>query len=191
MVQPDMSQVPDLDALRRYKPKYLGVRELNIGDAWRATWVKADEIPVDAPILHGYVVVVSGDKGYASRRVGAGGFGVAEGGVKAGEAPNAFAGRAASEQAGATAGKAHLLGYFECRATSHNPDFPAGTTTVRPIYLYIATKLQDLGRESNFERRRLPLNEFARTLRASYPELSESITAAIDRYLVMQARGEV
>ena len=90
----------------------------------------------------------------------------------------------------ATAGVPHLLGYYECRATSHNPDFPVGTTTVRPIYLFAATKLKDIGRESGFERRRLPLNEFAKALRTGYPELNESITIAVDRYLVLQSRGE-
>ena len=173
-----------------YIPKPAGVRELNIGDAWRATWVSADELPAGVPMLHGYVVVVSGDKGYVSRRTSAPTWGVAEGAVQAGEEPAAFASRAAREQAGATAGKAHLIGYYECRATSHNPDFPVGATTLRPIFLFAATKLKDLGPDSGFERRRLPLNEFARTLRASYPELHESITTAVDRFLVLQSKGE-
>ena len=45
-------------------------------------------------------------------------------------------------------------------------------------------------RESGFERRRLPLNEFAKALRTGYPELNESITIAVDRFLVLQSRGE-
>jgi hypothetical protein len=182
---------PDLSAIANYKPRYAGIKELNIGDAWRATWVAADALPEGAPIIHGYVVVLSESKGYVSRRAGTAHWGVAEGAVNAGEAPAAFAKRAAAEQAGATAGSAHLIGFFECRATSYNPDFPAGTTTVRPIFLFAASKMKDLGRASNFERRRLPLNEFAKALRTGYPELNESITMALDRYLVMQAKGEV
>jgi hypothetical protein len=180
----------DLSAISSYRPRYAGVKELNIGDAWRATWVAEPEIPEGAPVIYGYVVVAGDSKGYASRRTGSTQWGVAEGAVLANESPEAFAKRAAAEQAGAVAGKAHLIGFFECRATSHNPDFEAGVTTVRPIYLFAATKLKDLGREAGFERRRLPLNEFAKTLRASYPELNESITATLDRYLVLQARGE-
>jgi len=180
----------DVSAIHNYRPRYVGIRELNIGDAWRATWVADEEAPADAPVLHGYVVVVSDEKGYVSRRTGQANWGVAEGAVQAGEKAAAFVKRAAAEQAGATAGKAHPIGYFECRATSHNPDFPVGTTTVRPIYLFVATKMKDLGKDSNYERRRLPLNEFAKALRQGYPELNESITRAVDQYLVLKSRGE-
>jgi len=180
----------DLGAISSYTPRYAGIKELNIGDAWRATWVAAHELPEGAPIIHGYVVVASESKGYVSRRAGTARWGVPEGAVVAGETPEAFAARAAKEQAGAMVGAAHLIGFFECRATSHNADFPVGTTTVRPIFLFTAQKLKDLGRDSNYERRRLPLNEFAKALRQSYPELNQSITMALDRYLVMQAKGE-
>jgi ADP-ribose pyrophosphatase YjhB (NUDIX family) len=181
----------DLNTIAAYKPKWAGVKELNIGNAWRATWVADPELPEGAPVLHAYVVVLCDEKGYVTRRTGTSHWGVAEGAVAAGETPEAFARRAAAEQTGAVAGEPQLLGYFECRATSYNPDFPAGTTTVRPIYLFAARKMQDLGPNANFERRRLPLNEFAKALRASYPELNESITLAVDRYLVQKAKGEI
>ena len=51
-------------------------------------------------------------------------------------------------------------------------------------------KLRDLGKDAPFERRRLPMNEFAGVLRGRYPELRASITKAVDRYAVLQARGE-
>lgn len=179
----------DISAIHNYRPKYAGIKELNIGDAWRATWVAGEEVPPEAPILHGYVVVMSDDKGYVTRRVGQPNWGVAEGAVIADERAEAFAARAAREQAGAAAGKAYPMGYFECRATSHNPDFPVGTTTARPIYLFVASKMKDLGKDANFERRRLPLNEFAAALRKSYPELNESIMRAVDEYFVLKAKS--
>lgn len=181
----------DLSAIYSYRPRYVGIKELNIGDDWRATWVAATELPEDAPLLHGYAVVLADEKGYVARRTGTARWGVAEGALQAGESALAFAKRIAREQAGVVSADVELIGFFECRATSYNPDFPAGTATVRPIFLVAARKMKDLGKDSPFERRRLPLNEFAKTLRASYPELNESITAAVDRYLVRRARGEL
>ncbi len=172
-----------------FEPKWVGVRELNIGDAWRAMWVDGEPIPAGAPILHGYVVVVSDGKGYVTRRTGQSTWGTAEGAAQAGEAPEAFAKRLARQQTGASTGTLELIGYFECKATSHNPDFPAGTATVRPVYLFVATKMQEIGKESGFERRRLPINEYVRALRAGYPELQDSLTDAVDRYMVQHPRA--
>lgn len=172
-----------------FEPRWAGVRELNIGDAWRAMWVDDEPIPAGAPVLYGYVVVVSDGKGYVTRRAGKPAWGTAEGAAQAGEEPQAFARRLARQQTGAASGRAELVGYFECKATSHNPDFPAGTATVRPVYLFVATKMQEIGKDSGFERRRLPINEFVRALRAGYPELQDSLTGAVDRYMVAQGKS--
>jgi hypothetical protein len=185
-----MSFPVNLADIPNWTPAWAGVKELNISDAWRAMWVDAETLPENAPIIHGYVVVMSEGKGYATRRSGATAWGVAEGVRTAEESPEQFAKRISLEQTGASSGRLELMGYFECKASSHNPDFPVGTATVRPIYAFIAKKMKELGKESGFERRRLPLNEFARTLRASYPELNQSITKAVDRYMVLQAKGE-
>jgi hypothetical protein len=167
------------------------VKELNLGNQWRAVWVEGGPLPADVAIIYGYAVVISEDKGYVTRLGGEERWGAVEGPVAGKETPAAFVKRAVLEQAGAAAGKAELVGYFDCKATSHNTDFPAGTRTVRPIYLFVATKMQDVGRGSAFERRRMPLNEFTKALRDHYPELQMTMTRAVDRYLVMQAKGEL
>lgn len=181
--------IPDLTNMPVYIPKWLGVNELNIGDEWRAVWVDEDELPPDAPILYAYAVVLCEDKGYAVRRAGANNWGSVEGVVNADEPTVAWAKRAAEQQAGAVSPQPTLIGYFECKATSHNPDFPAGTATVRPIFLVVAKRMKDVGRNAGYERRRFPLNEFARVLRDHYPELNHAILKALDRYLVVQAKG--
>ena len=173
-----------------YIPKWAGVRELNIGDEWRAVWVKDDEIPEGAPVIYAYAVVMTDEKGYVSRPSGTPKWGVVEGTLGLDEDAKAWIRGAVREQAGGEGGRLELLGYFECKATSNNPDFPKGTATVRPIYLAIPKKMKDIGKDSDFERRRLPLNEFAKALRDRYPELNECITSAVDRYLMLRAKGE-
>src|SRR5690606_19488219 len=49
-----------------------GVKELNIGDQWRALFVD-DELPPELEVTHAYVVVVKGERGYLLRRRGEGG----------------------------------------------------------------------------------------------------------------------
>ena len=181
--------VPGMENMNFYVPDWAGVKELNIGNAWRAVWVGKAELPPEAPLLLGYAVVICEDKGYVARPAGEVRWGAVEGAFRAGEKPEAFLKRACLEQAGVQVGKPFLMGYYECKATSHNPDFPVGYAGVRPIYLYVATKMKDIGKASGYERRRLPLNEFAVALRAGYPELHESITGAVDRYFVLRAKG--
>ena len=181
---------PGFDASKIYIADPLGVKELNLGDAWRAVWVASDDLPAEAPVAFAYAVAVCDEKGYVTRPTGGNRWGVVEGDVPAGETGAAFVKRAALSQAGATGGRTHLLGYFDCKATSYNAEYPLGARVVRPIYLLIAKSMKDIGRESGFERRRLPMNEFARALRDGYPELGETIMQAVDRYMVMRARGE-
>jgi hypothetical protein len=177
--------------MNMYIPEWLGVMELNLGNAWRAVWNGREEIPPEAPLLYGYVVVICDDKGYVTRPAGDTRWGVAEGTIAADEQPAAFVKRIALEQTGAQGGKPELIGFFECKATSHNPDFPVGYAGVRPIYLLVAAKMKDIGRGSGFERRRLPLNEFVAALRAGYPELNDHVPEAVDRYLVTKAKAAV
>jgi hypothetical protein len=179
---------PGMD-MNFYQPEWAGAKELNLGDQWRAMWVERDELPPNAPIVFGYVVVIADGKGYLTRRVGEDRWGIVESVVAVSEKPLDFVKRASLERVGASGGTTTLLGYFECKATSHNEQFPAGAATVRPIYLVAAKKLTELGRDSEFERRRLPLNEFVRALRDAYPEIREPILSAVDRYIVMQAKG--
>jgi hypothetical protein len=179
---------PDFGSV--YIPAPAGVKELNIGDAWRAVWVDSDELPPDAPIIHAYAVVCFEDRGYITREAGTETWNTVEGVVTGGETPAQWLKRAAMEQVGATLGYTELLGYFICRATSHNPDFPAGTTTVRPVYVASAKRMKDLGKGAAWERRRLPLNEFARALRGRYPEIIDQVVKAVDRYVVLRQRGE-
>lgn len=180
----------DLGALARmYQPLPLAVKELNLGNAWRAIWAEAEELPPNAPVAYAYAVAVSGDKGYVTRPAGSKRWKTIEGALRAGETGDDFVKRAAAEQAGILTSRVTLIGFYECRATSTNPDFPKGMITVRPIYLVEATKLQEMGNEALFERRRMPLNEHASVLREAYPELHDSITKTVDHYLVARARA--
>jgi hypothetical protein len=173
-----------------YEPKWPGVHELNIGDEWRARWSDADELPGGAPIFYGYALVAVGDKGYVTRRKGEAEYGIAEGTFVEGEQPEAFAARLAAEQVGALEPRVELIGYLDCKATSYNPDFPPGANTVRPIYLVSGKRIEDLGEASPFERRRLPLNEFAKAVRDRHPDLYRYLQKAVDRHTILHLRGE-
>ncbi len=181
---------PDLGALASYyQPMPVAERELNLNDEWRARWYEQSELPESAPVAHEYVVVFMGDKGYVTRPTGAKVWGTPEG-ARGDETPDACARRAAKEQIGATLARLELLGFFECRATSHNTQFPKDFITVRPFYLGVAKKIDDLPDDSAFEKRRLPINEFMPALRGRYPELEPQVQAAGQRYAVLRARGE-
>ncbi|MFN0095213.1 MAG: NUDIX domain-containing protein [Dehalococcoidia bacterium] len=182
---------PGMNGPLPYIPDPLGVRELNISDEWRGRWVEGAALPDGVPVLHGYAVVICDDKGYVTRPAGDARWGVVEGVVAPNETPLAWAKRAAKEQASATAGVVEMLGYLDCRATSHNAAFPVGTPSVRPIYLFAAKTVKELGKASGYERRRLPLNELAALLRSRYPEFEREMSDAVNRYMVLRAKGEV
>lgn len=173
-----------------YIPPPLAVLELNLGDQWRARFSEGDELPPNAPLAYGYAVVFMGDKGYVTRRGDDGPWGVLEGAFNAGEKPRAWLKRLATEQFGATPGQVELIGYLDCKATSHNSEFPPGTITVRPLYVVAAKAVKDLGESSGYVRRRLPLNEHAEAVRKRYPELAPFMSMALNRYAVWRARGE-
>ncbi|MCC6382057.1 MAG: hypothetical protein IT304_06075 [Dehalococcoidia bacterium] len=179
----------DLSMMRNYEPRWLGVLELKLGDEWRAKWVAEGALPPDAPVIYAYAAVYMGDKGYVTRRAGDDRWGVVEGPLGTGEKPTAWVKRASQAQVGATLARVELIGYLECKATSHNPDFPAGTTTLRPVYLVVAKQVKNLPADSGYERRRLPLNEHATAIRARYPELDQYLLQTLDRFAVLRATG--
>jgi hypothetical protein len=183
-------QVPNLSAAyRNFRPRWVGVKELNLNDEWRAVWVDSDSIPVEAPVVYAYAVVAAEGKGYVTRPVAAAKYGIVETLVELGDDPAKAARDAALAQVGATAATVELMGYFECKATQFNKEYEPGTATVRPIYLIEAKKVRDIGKESGFERRRLPLNEFAVALRNRYPEMLDPLNKTVDLYTVRHVKA--
>ncbi len=174
-----------------YVPPPGGVHELNFGDEWRARWADADTLPAGAYVDYAYVMVCEGDRGYLTRQVGSESWGTVEGRPEPGEKPLAFVKRAAREQAGAVAAKLVLIGYLDCRATSHNPEHEAGTVRLRPLFVLAARTVRDLAKGSGYERRRLPLNQQIAALRTRYPELEDYFNKAANAYALLRGRGEV
>jgi hypothetical protein len=183
--------IPSLADIAAYEPRWLGVKELNLGDAWRARWVGETTLPDNAPVFYAYAVVIFQGRGYVSRARGAAPWDTLEGRLEEGEKAEDFLKRVSRASFGADPGRTELLGFLECKATSHNREFPPGSVTVRPLYLLVARKMADGPRDSGFERRRLPMNEYIAAIRARYPELETHLGAAIERYLVLQSKGEV
>ena len=170
-----------------YEPRWVGVKELNLADLWRAKWVDEQELPENAPVHYVYALLLLGDKGYAVREAGANRWGMIEGLV--GErSVDEFLEQELKARAGATIGQAEMVGFLECKATRLNPDFPAGHLTVRPLYVVAAKTVADTPPNSGYERRRFPQNEYAVAMRARYPEIIDYLSQAFGRYAVMQAQ---
>jgi len=182
--------IPSMSDLANYEPRWPGVVELNLGDQWRARWVDEQEMAPNAPVAYVYAAVYMGDNGYLTRRAGEDHWNTVEGPLPPNERPEAFVRRATKEQTGAVADKVVLVGFLECRATSHNPDHEPGAITVRPVYLVVAKQVNDVPAGSPSERRRLPINQHVAFLRQRYPELREHLARASERYMVMRAKGE-
>jgi hypothetical protein len=181
---------PDLGGSQNfYVPDALGLKELNLNNDWRGRWFAQDALPPDAPVDYAYAAVLMGDKGYVTRPRGETVWRTVEGTI-AGERPEAFLERAVKEQIGATIARSEMLGFIECRATQHNPDVLKDTVRMRPLYLIVAKKFDDLGADSPFERRRLPMNEYLLAVRNRYPELSDEFGEVAQRYAVLRAKGE-
>lgn len=179
----------DMSAIRAYEPKWPGVKELNLADQWRARWVDEQELPDGAPINFAYALVLMGDKGYATRERGASRWEMIEG--ELGDVPvEQFLKQALKERMGAQAARTEVVGFFECKPTRHNTAFKPDDTTVRPLYLVVAKKIDDLPDNSKYERRRFPLNEYMVALRAGYPEIAEYVGLGVNRYGVLRAKGE-
>ena len=165
--------------------------ELNLGDQWIGRWEDEEPIPQGVPVLHVYGVLLMDDKGYVTRARGTDVWGTIEGTVADGEKAEAAIKRIAKEQANATAALISPMGYLDCRATSHNPTHHKDSRAVRPLYLVAAKQIKDLGREAATERRRLPMNEYMMALRGRYPEIDDYLGTAVERYMIMRARGEL
>lgn len=179
----------DMAAIRAYEPRWPGVRELNFADQWRARWVDEQDLPAGAPVHVAYAVVLMDDKGYATREKGSAKWEMLEGEVE-GATPEEFLKKALKERMGGTPARMDLVGFFECKPTRHNTEFKAEDVTVRPMYVVVAKKIVDLPANSAHERRRFPMNEYMVALRARYPELSDAIGLATNRYGVLRSRGE-
>lgn len=177
--------------LARYAPRDpAGVVELNINDHWRAKWLGGDELPEHAPVITAYAMVFKGERAYVTRQHGEERWSIVEGNLAEGETPEDFVVRASFERTGARVKTTRLFGFFECKATSLNPDYPAGTVTVQPFYIAVAEDVEDVPDESGYERRRLPLNEFNKLIRARYPQSDLYLQMGTQAYTVMLARGE-
>lgn len=165
--------------------------ELNIGDQWRARWVEGEPLPAAIPVAHLYATLVMDDKGYVVRARGTEAWNTIEGAPEQGEKPDAALKRLAKAQANAAPGRVGLIGYLDCRATSHNTEYAKDARTIRPVYLFVAKQMKDLGRESAYERRRMPMNEYMMAIRNRYPEIDDYLPRTVERYYVMRAKGEI
>ncbi|MGI8925075.1 MAG: hypothetical protein ACR2HN_00335 [Tepidiformaceae bacterium] len=143
------------------------------------------------PAVKAFAALYMDDKGYALRRRGEERWGIIEGAPEPGEKPLAFVRRVAREWAGAVPGKVVAIGYLDCRATTHNPNYPADSEGVIPLYIVAAKQVRDVPAASPYERRRLPMNEYLTALRNRYPELIEEMGKVVERYVIMRARGEL
>ncbi|HXU22564.1 MAG TPA: hypothetical protein VN697_00915 [Tepidiformaceae bacterium] len=177
------------DMMNMYQPRPAFKKELNLNDQWRGRWIDEQELPEYAPVNYAYAFVMMADKGYVTRREDEQFWDTIEGAVE-GESAEAFVRRAAKERMGATVGTLDMIGFFECRATSHNPDFAAGSITVRPLYLVVAKKVDDVPDGTGYVRRRLPRNEYMKAMRDRYAEIKDYVGMAGSRYVMLQAKGQ-
>ncbi len=182
--------VPNFDPGNYFIPDPPGVYEHNLGDLWRGVWQPANQLPEGVPVNHAYVLLYMDGRGYVVRTSEGDTWATPEGAPKADEAFDAFLARLLEEQAGASLKKYVVTGYLDCKATSHNPDFPAGTHSVRPLAIAIASAVKDQRPGSAYMRRRLPANEHIIAIRKRYPEFAKYMGDAISTYLIMHAKGE-
>ena len=182
---------PGMDDLPAYKPRFPGRHDLNLGDQWRAHHVDDGELPENAPVLMFYALVAKGDRGYVTRKHGDTAWHIVEAAYD-GSQPLADALAAAVyEQTGARVSGSFMSGFLECRATQHNREFKEGSMSVRPLFFVAANEVEDVPDDSGYERRRMPMNEYANAMRQYYHELHPYLLRAIDRYLIRHTKGEI
>lgn len=184
MTIPSMSDIANM-----YRPLPLAVKELRINDQWLGRWSDADELPEHAPVGYVYATLYSGDKGYLVRPRGTQDVWAAIDDETAGEDPETWLGREVPARTGLQIGQLVLVGFLECRPTKFN-DVPKETIQVRPLYIVIAGKVDDVPEASGYERRRVILNDYLTAMRNRYPEIRSYMERAHDRYLTMRAKGE-
>lgn len=182
---------PGMDNLPAYRPRFVGRHDLNLGDQWRAHHVDEVELPEDAPVARFYALVAKGERGYVTRRKGDTAWHVVEAEYDATKPLADALADAVYAQTGGRVTGSFMSGFLECKATQHNRDFAEGLVTVRPLYFVAVDEVEDVPDESGFERRRLPMNEFANAMRQYYHELHPYLLRAIDRYLIRHAKGEI
>lgn len=180
---------PSFDPSAFYIPEPLGVYEHNLGDEWRGIWMATDEVPENILITGCYLFLFSEGKGYVTRPDEHATWGTPEGTPKDGESFRQFIDRLAMDQAGITLKKVVVHGMLGCKATSHNPKYPAGSISLRPFVIGIAGKIGDMPPGNGF-RRRLPANEYIAQMRKSYPEWERYVGDLMTKYMVLQAKGE-
>lgn len=168
-----------------------GVMETNIGDEWRARWVDSSELPDGVEVTLVRALIFADDKGYALRPRGTTNWIGIEDVLPAGEAPDAYLKRILAERVAIKVGMVELIGFQACRATRHNTTHAEGALTLRPLYIVAAKSVETVPPDSAYERRRMPLNEYAMAMRARYPEIEPHITTLLQRYAVMLAKGEL
>ena len=185
MTLPEMPDVPNF-----YIPDPLGVRELNLGDLWRARWIEDEPLPRGVRVEYVYATVLLDDRGYLCRPAGAEQWDAVEGQPEEGARAEPWVKRACRDRVGAETRMIQLIGFLDCRATSHNPAHKAGSRAVMPFYTVGARRVAMSPRDPGFERRRLPLNEYGVALRKRYPQFIPYFPAMVDRYVILKAQGE-
>ena len=182
---------PTEHEIAKYTPRYDFTREINLEDQWRGKWVAGEELPERAPVNFAYAVVLWKDRGYVTRRVGEDNWRTVEVAMELGDDPEPIVTEAVFQQTGAKVSELFLNGWFDCKPTILNEDVSGDAIRVRPLYLAVAESVEDVPEGSGFQRRRLPVNEFAVAMRRRYPEVLEHIRMAIDQYVVKRAKGEL
>lgn len=172
-----------------YIPDPLAVRELNFGDEWRARWVEGEPLPSGVPVEYVYAAVLFEGKGYVCRPKGSDRWDTLEGKPEDGK-PESFIRQGCRARIGAEVRISQLVGFLDCKATSHHPTLEAGAAAVIPFYTVGARRVGTNPKDAEFERRRLPLNEYGVALRQRYPEFVRFFPRVVERYLVLQTQGE-
>ncbi len=186
-----MAFPPSLDFSRIPEMRYAAVEELNFGDQWRARFMRAQKLPPGARATHVYALAFLGDRGYLGRQRDTETWSAIDGAVEAGETGPAAAKRLARDRMGLVAGKVIMVGFLEAIATRHNRNYKTGEAVYRPVYIVAGKSVKDIPASSNYERRRLPLNEYAVAVRRLHSEVDVGFSHAIDQYLLLRSKGEI
>lgn len=177
--------------IAKYTTRPNWTRELNFEDQWRARWVEEDELPEDAPVNYAYALVMRKGRGYVTRKSEDDSWRAVETAMEVRDDPEAMVREAVFQQTGATASHVFLTGFFEAKATKLNPNFEIGAVRIRALYAVAADTVEDVPGESEFKRRRLPINEFNETLKKQYPEMLPHFRKAVNDYLIKETNGEL
>ncbi len=181
---------PSFDPSSFYIPEPAGVYEHNLGDEWRGIWMDTEEVPEGILLSGCYLFLFMDGKGYVTRSSEDVTWGTPTGVPAEGESFQQLVARMAKEQAGITLKKTIVHGMLGCKATSHNAKYPAGSISLQPFVIGIASKVDDIAASSGSMRRRLPANEYIAAMRKRYPEWERYVGDLVSRYLILEAKGE-